>query len=262
MLSLIQRDSSARWFPAEQLHSAQERAWYWFGRAAVGVAARLLLNLDVEWRAPLPAGPKILAANHPSTGDPALVMLTAPEQASCLISETLFKVPALGRYLRAAGHIPVVEGNGRAAFEEAKCLLREGRTVMIFPEGSLSPDEGGCYPARTGVARLALSTGAPVIPVGIHLDRRRIQRVETEVDGRTEVGVWYLRGPYAMTVGGPMFLWGDIDDWPQVRALAQRVMGRIVHLSSESELRLERRGRRAGLLSGLFELGKLRGGVS
>ena len=81
----------------------------------------------------------------------------------------------LGRYLRAAGHIPVITGNGRAAFEEAKRLLGAGQTVTIFPEGSISPLEGGFYPARTGVARLALSTGAPVIPVGIHLDRERIQ---------------------------------------------------------------------------------------
>ena len=261
MLSLIQEKNRTHWFPTEQLHKARDTAWYWFGRTVVDIASRLLINLDIEWHAPLPAGPKIVAANHPSTSDPALVMLTTPEQTSCLISETLFKAPVLGRYLDAAGHIPVVKGNGRAAFEKAQRLLQEGQTVMIFPEGSLSPDEGGFYPARTGVARLALSTGAPVVPVGIHLDRKRIQRIETVVDGKTEVGTWYLHGPYAMTVGEPMYLRGNIDDWPQVRALAQRVMQRIVHLSGESESRLERRGQDAGLLSGLFELGNLLGGA-
>ena len=188
-------------------------------------------------------------------------MLTAPEQTSCLISETLFKVPTFGRYLEAAGHIPVVDGNGRAAFEEAKRLLRAGQTVTIFPEGSISPLEGGFYPARTGVARLALSTGAPVIPVGIHLDRERIQRIETVVDGKTEVGTWYLHGPYAMTVGEPMVLRGSIDDWPHVRDQAQQVMRRIARLSHESALRMERRGQGAGLLSGLYELGKTLGGI-
>jgi 1-acyl-sn-glycerol-3-phosphate acyltransferase len=260
MLSLIQERHKS-WFSAEQFHTTKEKTWYWFGRTVVDVASRLLLNLDIEWHAPLPDGPKIIAANHPSTSDPALVMLTAPEQASCLISETLFKVPGFGRYLDAAGHIPVVKGNGRAAFEEAKRLLREGRTIMIFPEGSLSPQEGGFCPVRTGVARLALSTGAPVIPVGIHLDRERIHRIETVVDGRTEVGTWYLHGPYAMTVGAPMYLRGNIEDWPQVRALAQRVMQRIIQLSGQSELRLKRRGQNVGLVSGLLELGKLLGGA-
>jgi 1-acyl-sn-glycerol-3-phosphate acyltransferase len=261
MLSLIQEKNGTNWFSTEQSHRTRGTTWYWFGRLAVDIASRLLLNLDIEWRAPLPAGPKIVAANHPSTSDPGLVMLTAPEQTSCLISETLFKAPVLGRYLDAAGHIPVIKGNGRAAFDEAQRSLQEGQTVMIFPEGSLSPDEGGFYPARTGVARLALTTGAPVVPVGIHLDRERIHRIETVVDGKIEVGTWYLHGPYAMTVGEPMYLRGDIDDWPQVRVLAQRVMQRIIHLSGESELRLERRGQGAGLLSGVFELGNLLGGA-
>ncbi len=54
------------------------------------------------------------------------------------------------------------------------------------------------------VARLALSTGAPVIPVGIGLDRARIHLIETLVDGAIEVGTWYFGGPYAMTVGEPL----------------------------------------------------------
>ena len=95
-------------------------------------------------------------------------MLVAHEQCSALISETLFKVPLLGRYLHAAGHIPVVPGNGRAAFEEAKRRLNNGQTIMIFPEGSLSPRGGDVYPPKTGMVRLSLSTGAPVIPDRYH----------------------------------------------------------------------------------------------
>ena len=50
-------------------------------------------------------------------------MMLAPKHSSILIHETLFKVPVLGRYLQRAGHVPVVPGNGQAAFEEAKRLL-------------------------------------------------------------------------------------------------------------------------------------------
>ncbi|MBN1579955.1 MAG: 1-acyl-sn-glycerol-3-phosphate acyltransferase, partial [Anaerolineae bacterium] len=218
----------------------------------VGAASRLLLDLDVKWHAPLPHGPKIVAANHPSTSDPGLVMLVARGQCSALISETLFKVPLFGRYLHAAGHIPVIDGNGRAALEGAKRRLQNGQTVMIFPEGSISPREGGVYPARTGVARLALSTGAPVIPVGIYLDRARLHLMETVVDGKLEVGTWYLHGPYAMTVGKPMILNGNMDDWAYVRALSQQVMQRIAHLAQESESRMRQQTHRTAY-RGIYE---------
>jgi 1-acyl-sn-glycerol-3-phosphate acyltransferase len=203
----------------------------------------LLLKLDIAQHAPLPDGPKIIAPNHPSTSDPGLVLLGVREQASVLIDETLFKVPVFGRYLRHAGHVPVVEGNRRAAFEKARRLLQAGRTVVIFPEGSISPREGGLHRARTGVARLALLTGAPVIPVGIHLDRERIHPVETVVEGKVEVGTWYLRGPYAMTFGRPMALRGDVEDRAYVRALSRQVMQHIGRLAGESERRLVEAGK-------------------
>jgi len=227
------------WPTGEQLHMMAEGAWQGLGRSLVGSYADLTLNLDVSWHAPLPDGPKIIAANHPTTVDPALVMMLAPKQSSILVHETLFKVPVLGRYLQRAGHVPVVPGNGRAALEEAKRLLEAGRTIVIFPEGALSPLEGGFHKPHTGAARLSLSTGAPIIPVGIHLERERVQLIETEVDGRTEVGRLYLQGPYTMTVGEPMALAGDVEDREYVRSVSTRIMRRIMSLSQESALRLQ-----------------------
>ena len=112
------------------------------------------------------------------------------EPMSILITESCFKLPGLGAFLRAAGHVPVVSGSGKAALDEGIRLLRAGRTVGIFPEGVLSPldqlGRGGCYAPHTGVARLALATGAPVIPVGISLDPARIVFRDTLIDGVTE----------------------------------------------------------------------------
>jgi len=109
---------------------------------------------------------------------------------------------------------------------------------VIFPEGALSPLEGGICPPHTGVARLALITGAPVIPVGIHLQRERIHFRATTVDGKTEVARFYLHGPYAVTIGEPMRFEGNIEDREYVRVVSQRIMQRIVSLSAESARRM------------------------
>ena len=130
------------------------------GHRVAGLYGKSLLSMDVEWQAPLPGGPKIIAANHPSTTDPFLLMGLIGEPMSILITEACFKLPGLGAFLRTAGHVPVVSGSGKAALDEGVRLLRAGQTVGIFPEGALSPLAqlgcGGCAPAHTGVARLAL----------------------------------------------------------------------------------------------------------
>ena len=208
------------------------------GRAIIGSYARLMFKLDVVRQAPLPAGPKVFAANHPSTLDPVWVMMLADEQTSALILETLFKVPVLGTYLRRAGHVPVVEGAGGAALDEGIRLLKAGRTLVMFPEGVISPLEGGFHRPRTGVARQALSAGVPVIPVGISLQRERIRLRETMVAGKKEVGTWYLRGRYAMTVGRPLHFDGDVEDREYVRSVSGHIMESIITLTHCSAQRL------------------------
>jgi 1-acyl-sn-glycerol-3-phosphate acyltransferase len=197
-----------------------------------------MLKMDVRWHTPLAEGPKIIAVNHPATTDPFLMLGVASEPINILITEMCFKVPILGRYLRAAGHVPVMDGNGRAAFEQAVKLLKAGRTVVIFPEGVLSPLEGGVCSPHTGVARLALITGAPVVPVGIHLQREGIYFRETTVDDKTEVARFYLHGPYAVTIGEPMRFEGDVEDREFVRAVSRRIMQHISQLARESAQRI------------------------
>ena len=215
-----------------------QQAWYTLGRAGVGVYAQLMLDMDISRHAPLPKGPKIIAANHPTTTDPVLITQVTSEPIHILITEMCFKVPVVGKSLRMAGHIPVVAGNGRAAFDEAIQLLRDGKTIGIFPEGALSPLDGGACHPHTGIARMALMAGVPVIPVGIHVERDGIKFIETTVDDKTETARWYLRGPYAMTVGEPMWLEGHIEDRQYVRSVSERIMQRISGLSHESAQRI------------------------
>jgi 1-acyl-sn-glycerol-3-phosphate acyltransferase len=212
-----------------------QKTWYMIGRNIVDQYVRNVMKADIHYEAALPDGPKIIAVNHPSTNDPAFVTALFKEQVSILILETLFKVPLFGRSLRMAGHVPVMCGNGRAALEEGIRLVKSGRSVMIFPEGVISPAEG-FHKAHTGIARLALATGAPVVPVGISLDHRLVRFVTTKED--QEPGAWYLHGPYAMTVGEAVTFTGDPNDYTQVRSITNQVMERVGELKHRGQHRL------------------------
>jgi len=212
--------------------------WYLLGRAIVALYARWVLKIDIQLRFPLPEGASILVANHPSTTDPAWLTILSPEPQAILIKDLLFKVPLFGHSLRLAGHIPVVKGNGKAALEEAAQRLKSGQTVVIFPEGEISPREGGLQKTHTGAARLALLTGAPVIPVGIGLDQSHLREVLTRVDGGTELSYWYLRGRYALTVGAPMHFKGTVEDRELVQAVLNQMMQRVSFLAQESSRRV------------------------
>lgn len=214
-----------------------DRMLYRTGQTAASAAAHVLFQMDVAWEAALPPGPKIIAPNHPSTTDPFVVTGLLPERMHMLIDDRLFKVPGFGRYLTSVGHVPVVLGQGRAALDAGLRLLQEGRTVAIFPEGAISPLAGGFHAPRAGIGHLALQSGAPVIPVGIYLQRDLIRLTETPIEGKTAVGTWYWHGPYAVTFGAPLTFSGDARDYAQVRAVAEQVMARIRALAAASEIR-------------------------
>jgi len=204
----------------------------------VRLYSNLMLKMDVFWHASLPEGPKIFVANHPSATDPFLIHLLASEGMSVLISGSAFTFPLFGLYLRHAGQIPVVPGQGAGAIEKARCLLDQGHSVGIFPEGRFSPRDGGFRKPHAGVAHLALLTGAPVIPVGIYLPRERCLKVSTHHTGKKTTGFWYLFGPYGITVGKPIWFKGDTKSMDQIQFVAENIMKWIRSLALESEIRI------------------------
>lgn len=208
------------------------------GRSAVGAATKMALNLDVSYQEAIPEGPKIWVANHPTTLDPLMMISIVPEKMSVLTTGGAFGVPVIGRYLRHSGHIPVVRGSGQNALDKAVEYLLEGRSIGIFPEGALSPMEGGFKPPRTGGARLALASGAPVIPLGIGIDRSRLKFIGTYIDDQPALGHFYFGGPYAVTVGKPLSFTGNVEDRTLVRDISGRIMSSIIQLSHESSQRL------------------------
>jgi 1-acyl-sn-glycerol-3-phosphate acyltransferase len=214
------------------------RALYGTGRSLVAAYARLMLDVDIQWHAPLPEGPKILAPNHPTTTDPLYLLTLISEPVSVLLTAASFDVPGLGAYLRAAGHVPAVRGSGGGTVDAMVRQVEDGRSVAIFPEGALSPLSGGFHRPHSGVARVALRTGAPVIPVGIGLQRDRIHVTEAEVNGDKAIGHLYARGPYALTVGRPLTFGGDVHDRERVHAVACHIMNHVRDLARESEGRI------------------------
>ncbi|RCV53216.1 lysophospholipid acyltransferase family protein [Marinitenerispora sediminis] len=119
-----------------------------------------------------PHGPVILASNHLSNFDPVLIGVVVPRPVVFLAKRELFAEGNLAqrtftRALRAIGQLSTDRGTGaREAMDSTLDLLAEGRAVGIFPEGSRSPD-GRLYRGQTGLAWLALSTGAPVVPMAV-----------------------------------------------------------------------------------------------
>jgi 1-acyl-sn-glycerol-3-phosphate acyltransferase len=143
-------------------------------RALVAVLARLRVTGDVP--APLRrggqvTGPLILAANHISPFDPIAMAAACRVRRIAprfLATGGLFRAPIVGPVMRHWGHIPVHRGTATAtrALPDAVRALAAGSVVLVYPEGGIGLDPG-MWPERgkTGTARLALATGATVVPV-------------------------------------------------------------------------------------------------
>ncbi|MFN0121570.1 MAG: lysophospholipid acyltransferase family protein [Blastocatellia bacterium] len=130
---------------------------------------RLLFAVEYHGLSHIPdKGAVMIAGNHPSYLDPALVALPARRVIRFMAWDALFRVPVLGQIIRALGAFPVDirRGQGDSAFREAVRILRNGDALGIFPEGKRS-DHGRMDELRTGVARLAIETGAAIVPVTI-----------------------------------------------------------------------------------------------
>lgn len=112
-------------------------------------------------------GPVIVAPNHSSYADPIWVSIPIPRRLRYMTWDRMMRVPLLGPLMRAFGSFPVnVDAGDRSALRFSLEHLRSGGALMIFPEGSRTRT-GEIQPFKPGVIRLALETGAPIIPVTI-----------------------------------------------------------------------------------------------
>ena len=113
--------------------------------------------------------PQIFMANHQSDFDILIVLAHIPGQFRWIAKKELFHIPIFGAAMKAAGYIEIDRHNHEKAIQnldEAALRIREGKSVMSFPEGSRSRD-GGVKPFKQGIFHLAIKSGVPIIPVSI-----------------------------------------------------------------------------------------------
>lgn len=150
--------------------------FYWFLKwIALGPLLRVVFRPKVEGEDNVPLeGPAILASNHLSYADWLFMPLTLPRRVTFVAKAEYFTSPGIKgwfqkKFFSGAGQVPIDRSSGSAAegaLSSAKRILAAGELFGIYPEGTRSHD-GKLYRGKTGVARLALETGVPVIPVAV-----------------------------------------------------------------------------------------------
>lgn len=146
-----------------RLYAVHARFW---GRLGVVMSGS---DVVVTGEEHLPDGPVIVMSNHLSNFDILALQGYFPRPLSWIAKKELFSVPIFGPSMRRGGYIPLDRGDGRKALksiDEAAALIRNGKSVIIFPEGTRSRD-GQMIPFKRGGFLLAARAGVPVVPVAI-----------------------------------------------------------------------------------------------
>jgi 1-acyl-sn-glycerol-3-phosphate acyltransferase len=176
------------------------------------------------------SGPVIIASNHLSFSDSIFMPLVVPRKVTFLAKSEYFTSPGPKGLLKkltfiALGQVPVDRSGGRrseAALITGLKVLAEGKCLGIYPEGTRSPD-GRLYKGRTGIARLAIESGAPIIPVAM-FNTEKIQPTGTVVPKVMRV---------EMIFGEPLYFEGDSSDLLYLREVTDKIMATIQALSGQ-----------------------------
>jgi 1-acyl-sn-glycerol-3-phosphate acyltransferase len=140
------------------------RLWARMALALAGV------RVTVEGAELLPPGPVIFMSNHQSSFDILSLLAAMPRRFYWIAKKELFDIPVFGTSMRRGGYIPLDRSHGRQALKSmgnAAGIIKEGKSVVIFPEGTRSND-GHLLPFKRGGFILARMAGVPVVPVTIN----------------------------------------------------------------------------------------------
>jgi 1-acyl-sn-glycerol-3-phosphate acyltransferase len=176
------------------------------------------------------SGPVIIASNHLSFSDSIFMPLVVPRKVTFLAKSEYFTSPGPKGLLKkltfiALGQVPVDRSGGRrseAALITGLQVLADSECLGIYPEGTRSPD-GRLYKGRTGIARLAIESGAPVIPVAM-FNTEKIQPT-----GKVIPKIMRVK----MIFGEPMFFEGDSSDLLYLRDVTDQIMKKIQEMSGQ-----------------------------
>lgn len=199
-------------------------------RSCIGLENLLLRVTAREWtvegRANVPSkGRLIVVANHLSYADPSMVATALTRPVRFLAKDTLFENPVSRWFLSTYGAFPLSRGSiDVRAYRWARSVLEADEALVLFPEGTRGG--AGLGHGQPGVARLALATGSPLLPVG--------------VTGTAHMGPWWRvlcpTGRIRVNIGEPFSL-PKIEGPPAKRTvnlLTEEIMRRIADLLPES----------------------------
>lgn len=144
---------------------ARMGSFYRFSHTTV----RAVLSRWFQWRVLHPkrvpaVGPVILAANHASFADPPLLGCAVERSMSFLARDSLLRAPGFGWYLRQLNVVPVDRDAGGAGLKAIFDRLHAGGCILLFPEGTRSPD-GQLQSAKSGIGLTVIKSDAPVVPI-------------------------------------------------------------------------------------------------
>ena len=180
-----------------------------------------------------PTGGVILASNHLSFSDSIFLPLVCKRRITFLAKADYFNTPGvkgffMKMFFKGVGQVPIDRSGGSASEDALSTGLRilgQGDLLGIYPEGTRSPD-GRLYRGKTGVARMALEAGVPVIPVAM-IDTEKIQPIGTKVPRIMKVGI---------KVGAPLDFSryeGLENDRFVLRSMADEIMYELMELSGQ-----------------------------
>jgi 1-acyl-sn-glycerol-3-phosphate acyltransferase len=172
----------------------------------------------------------IIASNHLSFSDSVFMPLVVPRKVTFMAKSEYFTSPGVKGLIKkltfnALGQVPVDRSGGRrseAAIKTGLKLLAEGQCLGIYPEGTRSPD-GKLYKGRTGIARMAIESGAPVVPVAM------FNTAEIQPTGQIVPKVRRVE----MIFGEPLYFTGDSTDLALIRSVTDQIMEAINKLSGQ-----------------------------
>ncbi|HUC53279.1 MAG TPA: lysophospholipid acyltransferase family protein [Candidatus Cybelea sp.] len=143
-------------------------AIYWAGVKGVMFFVKIVgVKVRVEGLERIPSGVCLFVANHTSSADAPAVVGAIPRRIAILLKESLFKWPIVGPVFLSAHFIPVnrsARDSAIASVEKATEALKAGQSLLIYPEGTRSPD-GRLQEFKKGAAVMAIKAGVPVVPM-------------------------------------------------------------------------------------------------
>jgi 1-acyl-sn-glycerol-3-phosphate acyltransferase len=226
--------------------------WYQLLKGALGTYVRVLIRKVVLLgEVDLHPGPKIIVGNHPNASDGFTLLPTIKEHLHFAVMGDVFTLPFIGMILKNAKQIPTYRKQAERFVRDAGVYLAQGEPVVIFPEGKLNMDTG-IRKAGLGAARLSNASGAPLLPIGIHVPSEHIRIIKSHMFGRDTVGSWQFGGKIYLNFGAsfhlPVLPAGDERE--NLQKQTQFIMDRISELAEEArEFALRQFGQQPGLVN-------------